>query len=56
MPKAICPICDENIKIEEAEAYLFNQVRCPKCDALLEIVEESPLELEEIPEEEDEDV
>jgi len=53
MPKAICPICDANIRVDPEEAYLYNRVRCSHCDALLEIVEEDPLELEEIPDDVD---
>jgi lysine biosynthesis protein LysW len=51
MSKTICPVCNKNITVESA--YLFNQVRCPKCSALLEVVEEDPLKLEEVSEEEE---
>jgi len=51
MRKTICPVCNANIKVESP--YLFSQVRCPECNALLEVVEENPLELEEVFEEED---
>jgi len=55
MPKAFCPVCNANIEIEQEDASLFNQVRCPECDALLKVIEENPLELEEVPEEWEED-
>lgn len=55
MPKAFCPACDADIEIEQEDASLFNQVRCPECDALLKVIEESPLELEEVSEEGEED-
>jgi len=53
MPKAICPVCDASTEIEGV--YLFKHVRCPNCDALLEIIEEIPLELAEVSEEEEEE-
>jgi len=49
MSKSICPVCNANIKVESS--YLFKQFRCPECNALLEVVEEKPLELEEVFEE-----
>lgn len=55
MPKAICPVCDADIEIEQEDAFLFNQVRCPECDALLKVIEEKPLELAKVPEEEGEE-
>jgi len=53
MPKAICPVCDASTEIEEVS--LFKHVHCPECGALLEIIEENPLELAEVPEEEGEE-
>ena len=49
MSKTICPVCNADIKVKSI--YLFNQVRCPECNALLEVVEENPLKLEEVFEE-----
>lgn len=51
MSKTICPVCDADIKVKSI--YLFSQVRCPACNALLEVVEEKPLKLEEVFEEEE---
>jgi len=51
MSKTICPVCNKNITVKSI--YLFNQVRCPECNALLEVVEEKPLKLEEAFEEEE---
>ena len=48
MPKALCPVCDADIRLTQDEAILYNQVSCPECGTLLEVVEESPLELEEV--------
>ena len=49
MSKTICPVCDANITVKSI--YLFSQLRCPECNALLEVVEEKPLKLEEFFEE-----
>jgi lysine biosynthesis protein LysW len=48
MPRAVCPVCDADVRLKEDEAVLYHQVRCPECGSLLEVIEESPLELEEI--------
>lgn len=48
MPKGICPVCDGDVRLSQEDAVLYNQVHCSKCGALLEVVEESPLELEEV--------
>jgi len=53
MPKAICPVCDASTEIEGVS--LFKHVHCPECGALLEIIEENPLELAEVSEEEGEE-
>ena len=45
---ASCPSCDETIYVPIEDAYLENQIYCPECGALLKVVNESPLELEEI--------
>ena len=47
MPKATCPACNVRISLSQDEAVLFEQVECPQCGALLEVVEEDPLELAE---------
>ena len=48
MPSAVCPACGKNIRIDEDPAYLYERVVCPACDAELEVVDESPVILEEI--------
>jgi len=47
MPKATCPACDARIHLSEDEAVLFEQVECPECGTLLEVVEENPVKLAE---------
>ena len=48
MPKAICPVCEADVRVSQADAVLYSQVRCPECGAVLEVVEENPRELEEV--------
>jgi len=51
MPKATCPACNARIHLSQDEAVLFEQVECPECGALLEVIDEEPLELGEVSEE-----
>lgn len=48
MSRAICPACLGSIQIDDEQATMYEQVRCPHCDALLEVVDELPLTLEEV--------
>jgi len=48
MPKVICPACGKGINIRLDEVNFYDQVICPKCGALLEILEEDPLEVKEV--------
>jgi hypothetical protein len=45
MNKAKCPICEEKILLNEKVKFL-DRVSCPTCDALLEVVNTSPVELD----------
>lgn len=49
MPRVICPACGKGISINSDEVNFYNQLVCPRCGALLEIVEEDPLTVEEVP-------
>lgn len=48
MPKAACPVCKKNVTVQEEDATLYESVTCPHCDALLEVVDEDPLMLDEV--------
>lgn len=48
MPKAFCPVCEAELRLSKGEATLGSRITCPDCGASLEVVEEDPLELEEI--------
>jgi len=48
MPKAACPLCGKSVTMEEDDAMLFERVTCPHCDALLEVIDEDPLMLDEV--------
>jgi len=49
IPRVICPACGKGISINSDEVNFYNQLVCPRCEALLEIVEEDPLTVEEVP-------
>lgn len=48
MPSATCPACGKGFRVDEDQALLYEQVTCPHCDANLEVIDESPVMLEEI--------
>ncbi|MGC9529322.1 MAG: lysine biosynthesis protein LysW [Candidatus Bipolaricaulaceae bacterium] len=57
MPKANCPVCDADVRVYKEEATFGTRLTCPECGAFLEVVEEDPLELEEVlSDERDEDL
>jgi Zn-finger nucleic acid-binding protein len=45
MDEAICPICTEKIEISQKVKFL-ERISCPTCEALLEVVNLDPLELD----------
>lgn len=45
MNTAICPICEEKIEISEKIKFL-ERLCCPTCEALLEVVNLDPIELD----------
>jgi len=49
MPRVICPACGKGISINSDEVNFYNQLVRPRCGALLAIVEEDPLTVEEVP-------
>jgi lysine biosynthesis protein LysW len=48
MPKAACPVCGKSVSVHPDEAILYERVTCPNCDALLEVIDEEPLMLDEV--------
>lgn len=48
MPKPKCPVCGASIRLAKDEATYGSRVTCSECGALLEVVEEDPLTLEEV--------
>lgn len=42
---AVCPDCGEDIELK-GKVTLGRKVTCPNCDAELEVVETSPIELD----------
>jgi len=51
--KIVCPVCDATFDVDKEELSLFNRLRCEECEALLEVIEEDPVRLEWIEEEDD---
>ena len=57
---AICPECDSEIDIDEADVDIGDELTCSECGSLLRIVNDSPVEFEvadddDLDDEEDED-
>lgn len=51
--KIACPVCDAALDLDKDELGLFNRLRCEECEALLEVVDEDPIRLEWIEEDDD---
>ena len=51
MPKVACPVCGKNVAVHEDEALLYERFSCPNCDAMLEVIDEDPLMLDEVTDE-----
>ncbi len=51
--KILCPVCDAGLDLDKDELSLWNRVRCEECEALLEVVDEDPIRLEWIEEDDD---
>ena len=57
---AICPECDSDIDIDEADVDVGDELTCSECGSLLRIVNDSPIEFEvadddDLDDEEDDD-
>lgn len=48
MFQTVCPVCDAQLRLSKTEAVLGRRLTCPECGAVLEVVEEEPLELQEV--------
>ena len=48
MPRANCPVCEAELRLSQTEAVFGRRITCPECGSVLEVVEEDPLELEEV--------
>lgn len=47
---AMCPECDSDIDIDEADVDIGDELTCSECGSLLQVVNDSPLEFEAIDE------
>jgi hypothetical protein len=57
---AICPECDSDIDVDEADVDIGDELTCSECGSLLRIVNDSPVEFEvadddDLDDDEDED-
>ena len=43
---AICPECDSDIDIDEADVDIGDELTCSECGSLLRIVNDAPVEVE----------
>ena len=43
---AICPECDSDIDIDEADVDIGDELTCSECGSLLRIVNDAPIEFE----------
>jgi alpha-aminoadipate/glutamate carrier protein LysW len=50
-----CPVCDAELDLDEYDVDKGDVVSCSECGANLEVVNDSPLELETIDEDEESD-
>jgi lysine biosynthesis protein LysW len=48
MPIVTCPACGKGFPLDSSEAALYERVICPRCDAVLDVVDEDPITLEEV--------
>jgi len=55
MSTIVCPACDSSIEVDGDALTLTNRFRCEECEALLEVANEDPLEIDWVFEEADED-
>ena len=51
---ASCPDCGEKIRIQ-GKVYVGREIVCPECDAILQVVDTEPVELDWTYEDEDEE-
>ena len=52
---ATCPECDAEIEIDEFDVDKGDLISCPECGSNLEVTTTSPLELEAVDEDDDDD-
>lgn len=46
--EGVCPACGNSIFLPIEDVYNGNVIRCPSCSARLTIVDENPVDFEEI--------
>ena len=52
---ATCPECDAEMDVDEFDVDRGDRLSCPECGSDLEVVGLSPVQLEQVPEDEEEE-
>jgi hypothetical protein len=52
---AICPACEAEIEVDEFDVDKGDELNCPECGETLEVTNLSPIELDLVSDEEDEE-
>ena len=52
---AICPACEAEIEVDEFDVDKGDQLNCPECGEMLEVISLSPLELDLVSDEDDDE-
>jgi alpha-aminoadipate carrier protein LysW len=52
---AICPACEAEIEVDEFDVDKGDELSCPECGETLEVTNLSPIELDLVAEDEDEE-
>jgi len=48
MPQTGCPRCEALLEIPEPDVFFGKRILCPTCQAQLEVINESPVRIEEV--------
>ena len=52
---AVCPECESAVDVDDMDVEIGDELSCAECGTLLRVANDSPVELESIDEEDDED-
>ena len=52
---AVCPECESAVDVDDMDVEIGDELSCAECGTLLRVANDSPVELESVDEEDDED-